>query len=222
MNANEKFETFLVRYGLSKESNREYVMAYSDYGGYAYRNGVRIEDRSDYTITPEGDAFGTPGMWPGWGMLVDGLPKDEIEKRLEWPSGHAILGYGPIYVVLYKQTRLDIYSGPKKLDECSLLVEPKEGMIKVHDCGSRWLNHDYFRDEDILAEFEIDGARIAAKFTQEDNYYLYVRLEQPDGTVWCGWSGYGVGAGLEDCGYGFSTEKRNEMLCSLWEDAINE
>jgi hypothetical protein len=33
-------------------------MAYSDYGGYAYRNGKRVENRSDCTITPEGDTFG--------------------------------------------------------------------------------------------------------------------------------------------------------------------
>ena len=29
-------------------------MAYSDYGGYAYRNGERVRERSDYTITPDG------------------------------------------------------------------------------------------------------------------------------------------------------------------------
>jgi hypothetical protein len=36
-------------------------MAYSDYGGYAYRNGKRVTERSDATITPDGDAYGTPG-----------------------------------------------------------------------------------------------------------------------------------------------------------------
>ena len=35
-------------------------MAYSDYGGYAYRNGKRVEARSDATISPEGDVFGSP------------------------------------------------------------------------------------------------------------------------------------------------------------------
>jgi hypothetical protein len=30
-------------------------------------------------------------------------------------------------------------------------------------------------------------------------------LEQSNGTVWHGFSGYGVGAGLEDAGYGYST-----------------
>lgn len=73
-------------------------MAYSDYGGYAYRNGKRVEARSDATISPEGDVFGSPGMWPGFAAYAAG-GMDGYEKRRDWPSGHAVLGDGPIYVV---------------------------------------------------------------------------------------------------------------------------
>jgi hypothetical protein len=38
--------------------------------------------------------------------------------------------------------------------------------------------------------------------------------------VWHGWSGYGVGAGLEDCGYGYSTEDREDVLRALWPESI--
>ena len=54
----------------------------------------------------------------------------------------------------------------------------------------------------------------------EDNYYVYARLTQPDGNVWHGWSGYGVGAGLEDAGYGFSTADRESKLRDLWPESI--
>jgi hypothetical protein len=173
-------------------------MAYSDYGGYAYRNGVRVEDRSDCTITPEGDTFGTPGMWPGFATL--GLPKEEREKRLDWPSGHAVLGDGPVYAVLYKAAWLRVFRGPEELET--------------------GYDSEYHREFKRPFEVTVDGVKLIAHWTEEDNHYLYVRLEQPDGAIWHGWSGYGVGAGLEHADYGYSTEARNEKLLELWPDAI--
>ncbi|VTR95113.1 unnamed protein product [Gemmata massiliana] len=40
-------------------------MASSDYGGYAYRNGRRVEEWSDAVLSPDG-IQSTPGGWPGW------------------------------------------------------------------------------------------------------------------------------------------------------------
>jgi len=45
-----------------------------------------------------------------------------------------------------------------------------------------------------------------------------VQLEQPDGTVWHGWSGYGVGAGLEDAGYGYSTDACERRLWEIFQE----
>jgi len=59
--------------------------------------------------------------------------------------------------------------------------------------------------------FEIDGHLLEIYWTEEDNHYVYARLVQPDGTEWHGFSGYGVGAGLEEAGYG--TEPRNVKKC---------
>lgn len=39
-------------------------------------------------------------------------------------------------------------------------------------------------------------------------------------TFWHGWSGYGVGAGLEDAGYGYSTDEREERLWELFEHPV--
>jgi hypothetical protein len=64
--------------------------------------------------------------------------------------------------------------------------------------------------------FAIDGHELAVHWREEDNYYVYARLQQPDGVVWHGFSGYGVGAGLEECGYGYSTPARAQVLRRLW------
>ena len=170
-------------------------MAYSDYGGYAYRNGERVEERSDATITPDGDTFGTPGCWPGFAMIAAGVPHDEVQKRIEWPSGHAVLGDGPVYLVLRK-TYATLYRGPEAQD------------LPIG-------RDDYDADE-VRRMVELDGCKVELIYTQEDNYYVYARLTQPDGNVWHGWSGYGVGAGLEDAGYGYSTSEREIMLWELF------
>ena len=62
-------------------------MAYSDYGGYAYLNGIHIAERSDTSI--------------------------KIDSTTEI-DGHVVLGDGPIYIVLYKQYAI-IYSGGEQL-----------------------------------------------------------------------------------------------------------
>lgn len=198
-------------------------MSYSDYGGRAYRNGKHIEERSDATISPDGDIFGSPGMWPGIAAYIEG-GEDEYKRRREWPSGHVILGDGPIYVVLYKQSGITIHRGPEILDKLELLKDmPSDAVVVWTDKKgekNRWLNTEYFKVTEDCCIFEVDGWRIEVFFLFEDNHYQYVKLTQPDGNVWHGWSGYGVGAGLEDCGYGFSTEDRDDTLRSLWPESI--
>lgn len=177
-------------------------MAYSDYGGYAFRNGLRVEARSDAVIKPEGDVFGTPGIYPQFGMLRAGMSQADVTATVDWPSGHVVLGDGPIYVVLRKQWVAGVYRGPVRLPQSA-------GIATTALAG----------DEGALA-LEVDAHRIEVVYLNEDNLYVYARLTQPDGTRWHGWSGYGVGAGLEDCGYGFSTSARNRTLLQLWPEAI--
>lgn len=194
-------------------------MAYSDYGGYAYRNGVRVEDRSDCTIGPDGDTFGSPGMWPGFAALMAG-GKEEYEKRKDWPSGHVVLGDGPIYVVLYKQSSLMIYRGPDRLDDIALLKNPLPDWVeKWTDKDGKehqWVNTDHFKSSEELCTFEVNGVTIEVYFREEDNHYQYVKVTQADGNVWTGFSGYGVGAGLEDADYGYSTKDREDVLQELF------
>lgn len=183
-------------------------MAYSDYGGYAYRNGIRVVERSDAVLTPEG-VQSTPGQWPGW----------TIEAGRGGQSFHALLGDGPIYVGLYKQSGVHVHRLAERLDPVDLLREPTPDATEGFE-GQRWINDDSFRSRGVPCVLEADGCTIEVHWTYEDNYYQYVRLTQPDGSVWHGWSGYGVGAGLEDCGYGYCTKDREEMLSYLWPESI--
>jgi len=170
-------------------------MAYSYYGGYGYRNGARVEERSDCTITPDGDTYGTPGSYPGFALLAASVPHAEVVKRAEWPSGHVVLGDGPVYLVLRK-TYATLYRGPEPL-------EPP-------------IDRDDYEAETVEKTAEVDGVKVKLVYTQEDNYYVYAQLVQPDGNVWTGFSGFGVGAGLEDAGYGYSTDDREVTLASLF------
>jgi hypothetical protein len=167
---------------------RENPMAYSDYGGYAYRNGVRVDERSDFTIN----------------------------AMRSNSRGHAVLGDGPIYLTLYKQSSVGLYRGVEKIDIDSTMSD-KEG-VEFFEEGDCYLDSDQFISADKPAVMEVDGWVIEVRFTHEDNHYVYAKVTQPDGTLWHGWSGYGVGAGLE--GDGSSTRKRERMLCKFWPEAI--
>lgn len=192
-------------------------MAYSDYGGYAYRNGQRVVDRSDCTITPDGDTFGTPGCYPGFAMVAAGMQEDEVMERIKWPSGHAVLGDGPVYVVLYKQSGTHLHRGPEELDLESHADSPQIEEWKNPETGkvSRWLNTDHYKTTGEPLVVNVDGCTLTIFYEISDNHYQYARLDQPDGTVWLGFSGYGVGAGLEDAGYGYSTDDCETRLFEL-------
>ena len=178
-------------------------MAYSDYGGYGYRNGERIVERSDAVLTPEG-LKSTPGAWPGW-TLLEGRNGD---------SYHVILGDGPIFVCLYKQQWFEVYRLRDRLDICGLVEDPLEEYFENYtdSNGNRYIKNQYFIDSGKPLVLNVDGHRIEFFFTEEDNFYQYVKMTQPDGTIWTGFSGDGVGAGLEDAGYGYDTSDREFEL----------
>lgn len=171
-------------------------MAYSDYGGRAFKNGIRHEDRCDAVLSPDG-IKSTPGQWPGW----------SLEEGRSGGSWHVILGDGPIFVTLYEQSSVDVYRLNERVDPSGILL-PDQG-------DATYLNHENFRSARKPCLMEVDGHKISVWWCEEDNLYVYVRLEQPNGDIWSGWSGYGVGAGLEDCGYGFSSDARDATLSCL-------
>ena len=189
-------------------------MAYSDYGGYAYRNGERVEDRSDYTIMPDGKGFGTPGSYPGFALIAAGASHAQAMEAIRYPHHHAIIGDGPLFVGLHKQSGLHVYRGANEVD--LIPVSPPS-------CFHEWKGEKYFALPEPEYEawpivIEIDGHKIEAVRLHTENYFIYVRLTQPDGTVWTAFSGYGVGAGLEDAGYGYSTSDCVDELERVFRD----
>ncbi len=179
-------------------------MAYSDYGGYAYKNGIRVEERSDCVLSPEG-IKSTPGQWPGW----------TLEEGRSGGSHHVILGDGPIFVSLYKQTYFRVFHLGVELNIIPPFVQ--YGPEAVIDYGERKsFNPEFFMERSIPLEVGVDDTQITFWFIETDNYYQYARVVQPDGNIWTGFSGYGVGAGLEDGSHGYSTALCEQKLKELF------
>ena len=87
-------------------------MAYSDHGGYVYRNRERVPERSDWAPDEKGVNLGAPGDYPGFvAVLERGLSPEEYERQASGPRGHAVLGSGPIYVSLCKNYYVLVHHG---------------------------------------------------------------------------------------------------------------
>ena len=191
-------------------------MAYSDYGGYGYKNSVRVEERSDAVINPNIETI--PGTYPGFAAAIQGMSRDKFnEIRGGSPNGHVVIGDDPIYVGLYKQSTVMLWFKGTSL---SLLdyadnLDPK--FISEYD-GEKYIDTITLSEEnDMIIHFKLpDGYDLEVKWTSEPNYYVFARLATPDGDVWHGWSGYGVGAGLENAGYGYDTNNVVDMMVKIW------
>lgn len=190
-------------------------MAYSDYGGKAYRNGVWIEDRSDCVILPSEEMFSSPGMWPGFAMLTAGATWKQVADWTNLPTGHAILGDGPIYLVLYKQSSIRLFRGFEELAIAPLLDPETEHLYPFED--ELYIDDDKYRNEKPLV-FSVDGCEIAVWWTYEDNFYVYAQVKQPDGTCWQGWSGYRIGVGFDEEEEKYSSSARDETLRKLFSE----
>ncbi len=189
-------------------------MAYSDYGGKAYRDGVWREDRSDCVILPTEELFSSPGLWPGFAALLEGKTAGEAADIANSPSGHAVLGDGPIYLVLYKQSSVRVYRGFDELEFFTLLDSAdQEALLWFEDTS--YIDDEQYRNIKPLI-FSVDGCQITIYWTYEDNYYVYAQLIQPDGTCWQGWSGYRVGIGFDEREEDYSSADRDETLRELF------
>ncbi len=179
-------------------------MAYSDYGGYAYRNGKRVLERSDAVLSSEG-LKSTPGMWPGF----------VLPEARSVGSYHVIMGDGPVHVTLYKQSSLGILVNGDEQDELAVCTIKDVPAWEYKD--SKGIDVDVFKDSNEVCTFEVADHKIEVFWRDdEDNHYQYVRLTQPDGNTWLGFSGYGVGAGFEDGDYGYSNADREGTLFELF------
>ena len=119
-------------------------------------------------------------MYPGFTAIMQGMSEEEAKRIRNNPGGHAVLGSGPVYVTMYKQSSLYVYHENVELFSPELF-DPDD-----NDCWGciRFMKYD-----------------LRFRYTFIDNYYQFAQLVEPDGTTWTGFSGYGVGAGLEESEY---------------------
>ena len=194
-------------------------MAYGDYGGYAYRNGIRVDERSDYVDTGRSTVKSVPGTYPEVVFADQGLSTQQAAELYEdSPNGHAVLGEPPLLVGLYKQMTTRAWMGRREI----VLARHVQNLDKAYitrDCLKVHEIVESGREEPVRFALP-GGATLYVVWEETDNQYQYARLELSDTTVWTGWSGYGVGAGLEDEGYRYSTSQCDRRLKEIWPDAI--
>lgn len=184
-------------------------MAYSNWGGYAYRNGKRIVERSDCTIDPNGDLYSTPGTWPGFGMLQNGVPYEDVIEQIKWPNGHVVLGDGPFYLVLYKNYGM-LYKGPERIDFFEYQNLNKEPWAR----GKTHRKVTELGDKITVVLKNTNGSMVA-----------YAKIVHANGTKWHGFSGMSIGAGFEnEEASRYHTLNTNRVMLALkemWPESIN-
>ena len=222
-------------------------MAYSDYGGYAFLNGERVIERSDAVLD---EVYHTlPGSHPGISTVLqlenEGKTAAEIadilERRYEVPNGHVVLGDDTIYVGLYKQDVGGVWIDGVKYDVANLFKDYQKEKYLTND---GWFIPSYFVGEYYEDDYEGMGIVRTSGFVRAlklnfwlkddryelnliwkylDNLYVYARLKDTKvGSVWTGFSGYGVGAGLEDVKKEWGENAPNESTQDVIDDMNRE
>ena len=175
-------------------------MAYSSYGGFVYRNRTRVAERSDWSLAPNGENAGAPGVWPGFVAAAKGPEAlEEYTQNPNGPSGHAVLGTGPYYVALHKNYYVTAHFGHSELFHYT--VDSVPGLHDAKD-GSAHIAHMRLGGR---SGARAEGPRLALLIEEHpdiQNQCIYAQLRELDdeGLVeveWTGWSAYGAGAGLE-------------------------
>jgi len=171
-------------------------MGYSGYGGYGYRDGVRIETASDALITPDSVNHGVPGGFPPSELMV--AANGETGAAI---NGHVVIGDGPVFVSLYKHM-LSVYLladgvfHDQNLETIGVDL-PDEVVIDFGD-GTCSLDQDRMVERTDMLRFEIEGHVIEYRMVAHPRWVQHARITQPDGTVWTGFCGLEIGAGHED------------------------
>ena len=176
-------------------------MAYSDYGGFAYRNGQRVLERSDCAIAPDGKMTASPGVYPGFGALAAGRSVAEVQEMTRKATmAHAVLGEPPLLLLLYKQTSARVFLDGREVHRFS----PGPAFWERH--GRKPAIERTTAKASCIADTpaELDETVFEIVHHDEDGRTaVYARVTTPATAdqapiVWTGWSAYGAGAGLEE------------------------
>ena len=155
-------------------------MAYSDYGAFVWKNGVRREDKEDVALfATDEETFGTsseniPSGARIWASLLHRKKSGELSN---WITSihHGIMGDGDIRVMCHKQ-----------------------GLPQIYEATEDGINEIQFKDADIhwYDYNPIDYEYKGYKFHFESNKPYYAEMIEPDGTKWECKYDYAYGAGF--------------------------
>lgn len=166
-------------------------MAYSDYGGYAYRNRKRVTERSDWRLGEDGTNVGAPEAQPGFASAIGkGMSSEEYERQVQGPRGHAVLGSGPIYVSLCEDYYVLVHHGRERLLywSCSFRGPRNSGELQA---TTMRLGGDGEPTLRIIVE-DHPETRARVLYAELEEHRLEPKQET---VIWTGWSSILGGAG---------------------------
>lgn len=103
-----------------------------------------------------------------------------------------ILGDGPVLIGMFKQSHISIFYKANEIKLLNLVQEKYSDAVDTFEDEKgkhEYLDIDYFRDNEVKLVTTIHDHKLEIFWVYDDNYYIYVRLTQPDGNVWTGFSG---------------------------------
>lgn len=190
-------------------------MAYNDYGAFVYRDGHRRRDREDTTLEAVLAGDYDPGLAGDMAIYAELLSRTRDDGSLEqvpfWAqTKHAILGTGPVYVLVYKYgLRMCelVHVTDGQVDD----VLDEHGMRAIlgpsadaTDDGSSYADPLGERPTTEPLSLGWHGCDLAYVCRDPENAANDGRAQnslaftEPDGTVWRAFYGSAYGAGLTD------------------------
>ncbi len=170
---------------------KETRMAYSNWGAFVYKDGVRRPDKEDAGVFDTDEANLPSGMrifanLIKTGYLVDdpNIKMTKEEHELDWArhSHHAVLGDGAVRLCGYKNWA-----------ELWVVEEGKIKRLPLQEWGE-----DDEDQETQFGEVSIEGNIWKWRFNQFDENKINLSLMEPDGSKWTSRCGYCYGAGHMD------------------------
>lgn len=188
-------------------------MAYSGYGAFVYRNGVRRRDREDVGVFDDDES-----NLPSGARIWANLTKNRAAGQDAWyqHSQHGVMGDGPVRVACYKQglPSSAIYYWPsdapvpESYAPQTLTATPPMPIptAKYQDEPQRW--GAYFQSRwdyeygtfTVVKEFPFLGT-YTFTFTDHEHSesgHYEATMTEPDGTSWLCVYDYEYGAGWTD------------------------
>lgn len=146
-------------------------MSYGAYGGFAFRNGVLVPERSDVFFKSNGELCSTPGRYP-----PHVCPELFANKREVF---HVLLGDAPIFVALNKGA---LVTRPALIEaeRWGYIQRPGEAQNRVNIRGAL-LTTLAWEDPD----------------EEGGDFGILARLEQ-NGVIWSGFCGVDLGPNLNE------------------------